>query len=430
MSLWRACALSLVALAGSASAQTEMRRVGPVCQLPADPEAYGVPPAARLAPRPEARRAAPDCDPATEGARFQVTYTGFPPGAEASFQEAVDIWSCRIRSSQVIRVAASWAPLERSTLGSAGPVLYRNFPGAPLRDVWYASALADDLARRDLGDGAADIEAIFNSDFASWHIGSGPPPDGLYDLTTVVLHELGHGLGFIGALTVEGRVGRVGPDVSGFPFSYDLYTFDAGGTPLLDARAYPDGSTALANALTGDVTFQGPATQQAIGSPLPLHSPDPFVPGGSYSHLAETAYPANTPDGLMTPFIARNEFVTEPGTAVCAVLGDVGWTLAGDCAARVGEVAPPSSGELVVEQIGANPFSETTRLRLSSSQTATLSVTLVDVLGRVVQSLGSQRVTGGQPWTLTVDGRGLASGAYFVVVAGDASTVVPLTVAR
>ena len=412
----RAAVLLVLALAAAASAQVESRQATTVCRLPVAPESLGLHAGAARAPVSAASWAGPTCDPATEGARFEVTYVGFPPGAEASFQRAVDVWSCRIRSTQVIRVDASWEPLERGTLGSAGPVLFRNFEAAPTRDVWYPSALADHFAGRDLGDGGPDLEAFFNSAFADWHIGPGAPADNQYDLTTVVLHELAHGLGFIGALTVQDGLGRVGVETTG-PFSYDLHTETAGGVPLLDPRRFPDRSVALAEALTGGVSFEGRAVRQAVGSPVPLFAPAEFRSGASYSHLDEEAFPGGTPDGLMTPFIAREEQVSEPGTAVCAILADVGWTLAGDCARRVGAL-PPQSSEIVVVRRGPNPFSAETSVEVRTDRPASLRATLFDVRGREVRSLGQRVVSEGRPWTLTLDGRQLASGVYALVIRG------------
>ena len=428
----RRAAVLWLALATAASAQVERGEAVTVCRLPVHPEALGLPRSAvEVEPRAWALRSGsgPACDPATDGARFEVTYTGFPDGAEASFQEAVDVWACRVRSAQPIRVSATWGPLEPGTLGTAGPVLFRNFRGAPARDVWYPAALADALTGRDLGDGDADIEAVFNSAFADWHTGAGPPPDGTYDLTTVVLHELGHGLGLVGSLKVGGGVGTVGPDEGG-PFSYDLFAQTASGTPLLDPGAFPDGSAALAAALQAEVSFAGRATQQAVGHPVTLFAPARWIPGASFSHLDEETYPPSTPDGLMTPFIARNEQVAEPGAAVCAMLADIGWTLAGDCARRVGALAELESG-LAVERRGPNPFAGRTTLRLTAQPAASLEARLVDVRGRRIAPLGRRVLVAGQSWDVVVDGTALASGVYFVqVLGGSAPVLVPLTVVR
>ncbi len=415
------CAALLVAAAPSA--QVEVLRATDRCVLPVT---------ALQAPAVSARTAfpaAPDCDPATEGAVFEVSYDGFPTAAEAAFQAAVDTWSCRVRSAQPIRVLATWGELAPSTLGSAGPFLYRNFDGAPTRDVWYASALADALTGRDLGEDRPDVEAFFNSEFDDWHFGPGPPASDEYDLYTVVLHELAHGLGFIGSMTVEGSVGRIGDDPSG-PFSYDLHTQTATGAPLLDSDRFPDGSVRLATALQGEVRFAGRAVEQVTGDTVPLYSPPRWVQGGSYSHLAEEVYRVSTPDGLMTPFIARGETVAAPGEVVCAVVADIGWPLAGDCATLVGPL-PGFDPTITLDRIGPNPTATRTAIRLSSEEAVSVRVTLTDALGRRVADYGTFVLVGGTARSVTVDATALGAGTYFLAVRGGPEPVVlPLTVVR
>ena len=413
--------LAAVGLATAASAQVEVFRATDHCVLPVTPVE---------APSVSARTSfpsAPDCDPATEGAVFDVTYDGFPTGAEAAFQAAVDTWSCRVRSTQPIRVLATWSELAPSTLGSAGPFLYRNYEGAPTRDVWYASALADALTGRDLGEDRPDIEAFFNSEFDDWHFGPGPPSSGEYDLYTVVLHELAHGLGFIGSMTVDGGVGRVGDDPSG-PFSYDLHAQTAAGAPLLDSDRFPDGSARLATALQSEVRFAGRAVDQVNGGSVPLYSPPQWVQGGSYSHLDEDVYRVNTPDGLMTPFIARGETVGEPGEVVCAVISDVGWPLAGDCAARVGPL-PGFDPTITLDRLGPNPTATRTTIRLSSEEAVSVAVRLIDTLGRRVADYGSFVLVGGTARSVVVDATRLGAGVYFLSVRGGLEPVLlPLTI--
>ena len=423
-------AAALVALAvsvGAAGAQTESGGVVTACRLPVHVGTAG---GATGWDGGHARTwASPTCDPATEGTRIEVEYTGFPEAATAAFQRAVDVWACRVRSDQTVRVAATWAPLGPGTLGSAGPALFRNFPRAPARGVWYPAAVADHLAGRDLGDGAPDVEATFNSLFPNWHFGPEPPAEGDYDLATVVLHELAHGLGFIGSLTVVEGAGRVGVDPEG-PFSFDLFTRADTGGPLLDVGAFPDGSSALASALQRTVTFGGRATARAGGGPAALYAPSRWAPGASYAHLDERTYPEGTPDGLMTPFIARGEQVSAPGATVCGVLADVGWDLAGDCARAVGPLPPVGAG-VAVQRLGANPFSDRTTLRVHVEGAAVLRADVVDARGRNVTAGWDRAVAPGQPWDIEVDASGLAAGVYFVVVqGGPEAAVVPLTVAR
>lgn len=417
-------AVVLVGLAASPAAQpAESGGVRSVCRLPisaADVSAaLGT---ARRVARPD------PCPPSERGSDFEVTYSGFPPEAEAAFQAAVDTWACRVRSDQPIRIDASWTALSSGTLGSAGPFVFRNFGGAPSRDVWYPAPLADHFAGRDLGDGDPDIEASFNSAFGGWHLDLSTPPDGTYDLYTVVLHEIGHGLGLIGALTVEEGRGHVGGEPEG-PFVYDLLAQDVAGHALLDTGRYPDGSTSLARVLQEEVFLSGLQIGRMDGGPVPLYAPDRWVQGGSYSHLDEEAFPTGTPDGLMTPFIGRSETVDEPGPVTCAALADLGWTLVGACVRLAGPPTP--DGGVVAERRGPNPFTSRTVIRLQSDAPRLVRVAVYDALGRRVRDLGTTALVARRPTDVVVEARDLAGGVYVVRVVGEGTPLaVPITVVR
>ena len=413
-------------LGGGAAAQTAPpETAGPAwCELPVVEASVPPPPAGA------ALRAESVCDASGPGARFEVTYEGFSAAAQAAFQAAVDTWSCLLRSDQPVRVEARWTGLNPTTLGSAGPRLVRNFEGAPARDTWYPAALADHLAGRDLGPDVPDIEASFNRDFPAWHLGPGPPPEGAFDFYTVVLHELAHGLGFIGGLAVEEGRGVVGRDEARGPFAYDLHAEDAAGTALLDTRAYPAPSGRLADALTSAVRFDGQAVRRVRGGPVALYAPARWVPGGSYSHLDEDAFEPGTRDGLMSPFVSRGETVDRPGPVTCAVLADVGWTLAGACLDTVGPRAPGGGGVEVV-RAGPNPFRTRTALRVESAEPGLARAVLLDARGRRVADLGATAVLPDRPFEVVVDAGGLATGVYLVdVCVGAGRRVVPLTVVR
>lgn len=417
--------LAVLTLAGAAAAQTGIETAGPstVCRLP-------VHAAEAVASRSVERQSGPGC--ATPTARFAVTYTGFPAQAEAAFQAAVDTWSCQLVASGTIRIDARWEPLEATTLGSAGPYLVRNFPGAPLRETWYPAALANEIAGRDLDTSQPDIEALFNSQFDDWHLDpTRSPPPGQFDLYTVVLHEIGHGLGLIGALTVDNGRGFVG-EVSGTrgPYIYDRYTEDASGTALLDASVYPDGSTELAAALQRIVRFDGAAVRQVAGAPVTLYAPPRWDEGASYSHLDEQTYPPGTPDGLMTPFITRGETVAQPGGRTCGLFADLGWRLAGTCADLVGE-RPDVQNGLTAALAGANPFGRSTRVQVDVLIQQRVRATLLDALGRTVQVLADEVVEAGGALSVEIDGRPLAAGVYRVHVVGEGGeALLPLVHVR
>lgn len=402
----------VVFLAPSARAQLEADGVHTACRLPVLAEDG-------MGRRPGRARVMRDepCPPAQQAARFEVTYRGFPLAAERTFQAAVDTWACRLRADQPIRIQASWSSLDRGTLGTAGPYLYRNFEGASARDVWYPAALVDQIVGRTLDADQPHIEATFNSDFEGWHLDLTPPPDGAYDLFTVVLHELGHGLGFIGAMTVEDGRGRVGSDPEG-PYVYDLLSQDAEGRSLLNGAVYPDGSLALGSVLQDEVLLSGPALAAVSTQSTVLYSPSRWQPGGSYSHLDEDAYPFGTPDGLMTPFVGRSEAIDAPGAVTCAALADIGWELAGECAALVGPTLPRNEGDIVIQRSGPNPVRQSTAFRLSSPALRPVTASLYDVLGRQVAVVGKTVLVPGQDHEMWVDVGQLAAGVYVLVVTG------------
>lgn len=426
-----ALGVGLLLLAPAAAGQG-VRRTGPVLPAPM-PARDDLAPAAPSGPAASAASAAAG---AARGgsATFVVTYDGFPAEARAAFQAAVDAWATHVASAVPIRVEARWAPLGDNVLGSAGPFLIRDFDGAPLVQTWYPDALANALAGRDLDPAQPDVRATFNSAFARWHLDPAtPPPPDRYDLASVVLHELGHGLGFIGSLDVEGGVGFVGADdggeSDGTPFVFDRFTEDAAGRALL---SYAAPSAALAEALQQPVYFDGPAVRRTLGDRAPLYSPPGWVPGTSYSHLDEGTFPTGDPNALMTPFFVQGERVAAPDAAACAVLVDLGWPVGEGCAALVPgvEPAPAAAAVLALAPGAPNPSRGGTTVRLTAARAQHVVAGLYDAAGRRVAALFEGAVEAEVPLDVAVPGA-LASGVYFVRADGEAFTVaVAVTLLR
>ncbi|MCB0077074.1 MAG: hypothetical protein KDD73_06585 [Anaerolineales bacterium] len=267
-------------------------------------------------------------------AEINVTYNGFSPEAQTAFQYAVDIWATVIDSSVPIEVVATWEPLGSGVLGQAGPALVAyDFPGAPRPQTFYPIGLANKLAGTDLvppgnpqGLPAEDIVASFNSDNPAWYYGTdGQPPAGSYDLVTVVLHELTHGLGFSGSATVSGNIGSYGIPPSGYPLIYDAFVKNGAGQDIL---SFPNNSTELAAQLQGDdLYFHGPQTIANNGGTAPkLYAPATWLQGSSYSHWDEDAFPAGDINSLMTPFLSDGEAIHTPGPNTAGLMFDIGWS--------------------------------------------------------------------------------------------------------
>ncbi len=135
------------------------------------------------------------------------------------FQLAANMWGALLHSNVETYVAATFDPLtctaSSAILGQAGPVRQNaNFSGAPFADTTYPVALANSIAGVDLYTGTSvpdrafpHIRAQFNSSvgisgacmtFRPFWLGTEPPaPTGSLAFLPVVLHELGHGLGFL-----------------------------------------------------------------------------------------------------------------------------------------------------------------------------------------------------------------------------------------
>ncbi|HEY1014684.1 MAG TPA: hypothetical protein VGE07_18380, partial [Herpetosiphonaceae bacterium] len=283
---------------------------------------YAGPPGAK--PARIRRPAAPFAPTAT----INVTYTGFTPQAQAAFEYAATIWEGLLVSGVTIEVQASWEPLGTGILGSAGPSsLRRDFAAAPQAATWYPIAIANKLAGTDLDGTIGDINARFSSNFPNWYFGTdGNTPAGQYDFASVVLHELGHGLGFVGSMRVEGANGYWGGTSMTYPYIYDRFAVNGAGQLLI--AAYPNNSSALAGALTGNSVFFNGASARAAngGANVPLYAPTTWNQGSSYSHLAESFN--GTPNELMTYSIGTADSIHDPGPVTLGMFRDMGWSTA------------------------------------------------------------------------------------------------------
>lgn len=406
------------------------------CVLEHDPEqtVYGPPSLAA----PALRAGAPA---KAQTATFQVTYTGFTPEAQAAFQSAVDLWATHIVSSVPIRVEASFVPLGTNVLGSAGATqVYANRPQFPLQNTWYPNAIADALVGQDLNPNVPDIRAQFSSNFPNFYFGlDGNPPVGRIDFRSVVLHELGHGLGFFGTADVTSGIGSWGLGQAGLPLAYDRLVRDAALRPMLDLSFYPNNSVELANLLQSNALFlDTPGLRNAnAGSPPRIYAPAVWNQGSSYSHWDEASFPAGTPNALMTPFIGARtatgplDVYVSPGPLTCALFAELGWGLGASCLAQVSaeEEAVAAEG-LGLRLVGPNPFAGQTRVSLTAAAGQDVRVALFDALGREVARVADGPVATGNTF-LEVRAAGLAPGVYVLRAEGARGVAaLSLVVAR
>jgi hypothetical protein len=252
--------------------------------------------------------------------KWVVDFVDVPDDAQKAFQEAMDIWASYFESTVEVEVEAHWEPSNlNGVLGSARPGEYFNaFDGAPDQDLWYPSALANKLAKKDLAPGKPDIVLRFNSN-ALWYISSeGKPGRFSYDLTSTVLHEIGHGLGFLSNAEYDGFFG------TGYiiqPTPYDAYV------QLPDGRLFTDfcaRSVDLGKAMTSPLFWSGPLGVAANNGVKPkLYSPSAYEDGSSITHLDEATFKSTSLDSVMTPVLDPGEVFRSPGAIALAMIDDM-----------------------------------------------------------------------------------------------------------
>jgi len=257
-------------------------------------------------------------------ANIVVTYETVPPAdVKAVFEKAAATWSTVFSSDVPINVSVKWASLAANVLGSAGAsVNVRNFVGANRLNTFYPIALAEKMAHKNLNGTNPDIVATFNSDFTAWYIGTdGVPNINQIDLYSVVLHEMGHGLGFIGQVSVDS--GEAGYS---YPGIFDQYMINAANVALMDTNSFKNPSAALYTQVTsGKINLSSPSILRNNGSAGKLYTPATYSSGSSIYHVDQVKYKVGDENALMTPQIARGEVTRSIGPIVTSAFNDFGW---------------------------------------------------------------------------------------------------------
>lgn len=238
----------------------------------------------------------------------------------AAFQAAADDWGATLVSPITIIIDAQMTSLycvqNSAVLGSAGPngYIFRDFPEAPAPATWFPQALYNSLAAEDGDPRGADVAASFNQDIGqpgclqsldwSYVIGADAPP-GTIPFTETVLHEIGHGLGFL--TFVDNSTGEL---LNGYSDQYTRFLLDETPTPTLwtDLTALERAASAIDN---GELTWAGPEVTNVAGflssgrhpsGRVRMYAPGSLRPGSSVSHFDTVL----SPNELMEPSASSN----------------------------------------------------------------------------------------------------------------------------
>lgn len=193
----------------------------------------------------------------------------------AILELAGEIWGSFLVSNVPIRVNVNFSPLGTNVLAQAGTESNQtNFINAPRQNVWYPIALANSLAGVDLEPQEDDISITASSNGAFYYGLDSATPSGKSNFVDVLLHELGHGLGFISLIN--------GANGSLFLGQIDIFS-----TFILDQQfgiSWPDFTSGQrVNSAVNDpnLVWNGPFTTGGL--------PQKLSPSASGSNLRLTA---------------------------------------------------------------------------------------------------------------------------------------------
>jgi hypothetical protein len=253
---------------------------------------------------------------------FKVDFTTTPSIYHAAINAAVDVWSQNFVSQVPVKVKVYWGRQSSSAiLASAAPgKFHTNFKNIPDNDLWYASALADAIAGEDIEPTIEEVTIRINSTNAPiLYLGTdGNCPSNKYDLVSMILHEMGHGLGFLSNADYD--------DLYGYgsiqqPTPYDAYAQLPDGRRLMDLDSP---SLELGEAMTQPLVWSGANGIRANNGIKPLlYTPKEYEGGSSVSHLDEDTF-ANSPrDAVMSPNLKMGEVFHLPGPLLIAMFEDL-----------------------------------------------------------------------------------------------------------
>ncbi len=252
------------------------------------------------------------------------------------FNFAAGIWAAQLDSTRTAVVLSNFDPIapcsiSGGVLGSAGPQTAHIPAGAPFASTYYPSALANKIANADLNGATTEIGATFNSSVDTACLGAGTrfyygldnaTPANRINLLVVVLHELGHGFGFL-SFTDETN----GAYFNGSPDVWARFMFDRTQNLTWFQMSAAQRTASAIN--TNNLLWDGPNVRIASGfltagrdaatGRVQLFTPNPLQLGSSVSHWNTTA----DPNLLMEPAINSGLPLTLDLTR--QLMRDIGW---------------------------------------------------------------------------------------------------------
>ena len=346
---------------------------------------------------------------------IEVTYIDFPATAKTAFEQAVAIWEKYLISSQTIRIKATWsASLTTTTLAETKPTrIYKNFTNAPYSNIWYPVALAEALSGKELNASDYDIDITINNK-VNWYLGTDSKVQvSKYDLITVMLHEIAHGLGFASSMEIltNGVQGQYGQ--SGSAYVFDVFMQDSQKIKLTNTGIYGNPSQDLKKSLTSNALYFGLKNSKFTNILPRLYAPSPYKEGVSFSHFDESTYPSGSVNSLMSPSLRAAEVNQNPGELLLNCLNEMGWQINGLAGYVVTNTESISEPYLPIK-VFPNPAQGFLNIAIPlQNQPRAIKITLSNINGKVLQTIENQSVSSE---TFVIDVQNLNEGTYFLQI--------------
>lgn len=194
-------------------------------------------------------------------------------------------------------ISVSWKALTGNQVANAGPsgdwktgaeLMALATNSTQIRTgVNYSSTLANHLAKSTVVTGT-HIELNLNST-VTWDFSTTSKAAGTESLYTTMIHEIGHGLGFLSLVdNGDGTYQGGTPSI----FDYYLEKKDVTSTSLIDM----DNDARKAATTSANVFWTGQYGLDANGTPFKIYAPNTYEDGSSMSHLDFTV---NTSESLI-----------------------------------------------------------------------------------------------------------------------------------
>ena len=191
-----------------------------------------------------------------------------------------------------------------------------------------------------IGQNPTNYYSVLNSGF-DWHDGPcSEKPGHSFDVKTVVLHEVMHGIGFLSTIDQS---------KTAFPIKYDLLLADSGNNKLVDS-----------NIFTGD--FGQPVYIDGVR----IYNPVQFDEGTSLSHLDDMGR-------TMSGYMSHGHCLQEPDHRSQQVLNQLGYGCGVHVDTPIGTVAGVVAGLIVVAIIVTMAMTTTKRKKRTDFQTPLLA---------------------------------------------------------